>query len=413
MLDAHEAGSVHFNVMRLRETTMSRRVLALACFTLVVACESAEPDSSANRVRVEARLAASIGADESAGEDYLFGAVSSVAADRYGRIYVADMLASRVQVYDSAGVFLQTIGREGDGPGEFRVPFGIILVENKLWVRERLRVSQFLPRTPGSIPDSPAQVRQFSASSALKRARMVDSRYYSPGYFYPLEGGFHFFYLVVADAGVVDTVPSLPNLDRVRGTTLRGRRLDAEQRRLISTLALAPFEPTAVWDLTNRGTVIGGSGASPEIHEFDAAGNVIRTIELPWEPRAISDAERADSTAALRARLEALEVPLDQIEGVSPAIQSGTLPDHVPQYTALFVGSDDRIWVRLWPAAGELERTDFAVLDTAGTFEAFVTIPVDLSTDIPPFFGDSVIIGVHTDPRTGVQSVVSAVLNGP
>jgi hypothetical protein len=84
--------------------------------------------------------------------------------------------------------------------------------------------------------------------------------------------------------------------------------------------------------------------------------------------------------------------------------------DDVPQYTAVFVGSDGRIWLRLWPPVGELERTDFAVLDTAGTLEAFVTIPVEFSTDVPPFFGGSVIIGVHTDPRTGVQSVVSAVL---
>ena len=392
---------------------MSRRFLTLAnCLALVAGCDTAELAPSGTRVRVEARLAASIGADESAGEDYLFGAISSVAADRYGRIYVADMLASRVQVYDSAGVFLQTIGREGDGPGEFRVPFGIILVEDELWVGERLRVSQFLPQAPGSIPDSPAETRQFLASSSLKRARMIENRYYSPSYFYPLEGGFHYFYQVVADGGVVDTlpVPSLPNLDRVRGTVFRGPGLDAEQRRLISSLALAPFEPTAVWDLTNHGTVIGGSGATSELHEFDAAGNVIRTIELPWEPRGISDSERADSTAALRQRLDALTVPLDQIEGVSPVIQSGTLPDHVPQYTAVFVGSDERIWLRLWPPVGELERTDFAVLDTAGTLEAFVTIPVEFSTDVPPFFGGSVIIGVQTDPRTGVQSVVSAVL---
>ena len=48
-----------------------------------------------------------------------------VAVDGAGRVYVADYGNHRVQVFDPAGRALAGWGREGDGPGEFRLPAGI------------------------------------------------------------------------------------------------------------------------------------------------------------------------------------------------------------------------------------------------------------------------------------------------
>lgn len=47
----------------------------------------------------------------------------SLAVDAAGRIYVADQKPVVVKVFDASGRFLHTIGREGEGPGEFRAPF--------------------------------------------------------------------------------------------------------------------------------------------------------------------------------------------------------------------------------------------------------------------------------------------------
>ena len=44
-----------------------------------------------------------------------------VAADpATGRVYVADMTGARVAVFDASGVFVEALGRAGEGPGEFR-----------------------------------------------------------------------------------------------------------------------------------------------------------------------------------------------------------------------------------------------------------------------------------------------------
>ena len=46
--------------------------------------------------------------------------ISDVAIDSKGRIYVAEAAQSMVLVYENNGSFINQIGREGEGPGEFR-----------------------------------------------------------------------------------------------------------------------------------------------------------------------------------------------------------------------------------------------------------------------------------------------------
>lgn len=51
-----------------------------------------------------------------------FYRVRDIAADPQGNIYVDDMSTGRIQVFDSSGGYLRTIGRSGQGPGEFEYP---------------------------------------------------------------------------------------------------------------------------------------------------------------------------------------------------------------------------------------------------------------------------------------------------
>lgn len=53
-------------------------------------------------------------------EEYLFGSIESVLRLGDGTVAVSDASNSRISVFDGAGTFLRSWGREGDGPGEFR-----------------------------------------------------------------------------------------------------------------------------------------------------------------------------------------------------------------------------------------------------------------------------------------------------
>jgi hypothetical protein len=61
-----------------------------------------------------------------------------------GNIYVLDGGNCRIQIFDKNGQYLQTIGRKGQGPGEFNNPSDIHLdKKNNLYVKDRYKIHIF------------------------------------------------------------------------------------------------------------------------------------------------------------------------------------------------------------------------------------------------------------------------------
>jgi hypothetical protein len=79
---------------------------------------------SENAWKVSATPMLEIGSADGA-DPYLFHNAMGVLKLSDGRIAVADMGSSQVRFYDSKGKHLKTIGRAGDGPGEFRQIAGL------------------------------------------------------------------------------------------------------------------------------------------------------------------------------------------------------------------------------------------------------------------------------------------------
>ncbi len=58
-----------------------------------------------------------------------------VAVDANGNLFVVDMGNRRVQMYDPNGAFVRTIGRQGQGPGEYMFPTGVYFdADGNIWV---------------------------------------------------------------------------------------------------------------------------------------------------------------------------------------------------------------------------------------------------------------------------------------
>lgn len=53
-------------------------------------------------------------------EDQIFGLISKILTDDKGDLYALDSQLSEIKVFSPEGEYLRTIGREGEGPGEFR-----------------------------------------------------------------------------------------------------------------------------------------------------------------------------------------------------------------------------------------------------------------------------------------------------
>lgn len=54
------------------------------------------------------------------GDDEFFGVIADITQDEKGNLYVLDAQLNEIKIYDAKGNYLNTIGREGEGPGEFR-----------------------------------------------------------------------------------------------------------------------------------------------------------------------------------------------------------------------------------------------------------------------------------------------------
>lgn len=77
------------------------------------------PKTPAHQMRIVFKEELTIGEVEG-DENYMFGSGISFNTDDEGNFYVTDSDNHRIQKYDPEGKYLLTIGREGQGPGEFR-----------------------------------------------------------------------------------------------------------------------------------------------------------------------------------------------------------------------------------------------------------------------------------------------------
>ncbi len=61
-------------------------------------------------------------------DEEIFGVITAIIADDAGNFYMLDSQLNEIKVYSPGGEYLRTIGREGEGPGEFRGAFNIFLM---------------------------------------------------------------------------------------------------------------------------------------------------------------------------------------------------------------------------------------------------------------------------------------------
>jgi len=84
----------------------------------------------------------SLGSEED--EEYQFYRIEDIGVDNRGNIYVLDARNHRIQKYGSGGNHLQTIGRKGQGPGEFDTPYGMFVDdEGGIYIHDGMRVKVF------------------------------------------------------------------------------------------------------------------------------------------------------------------------------------------------------------------------------------------------------------------------------
>ena len=344
-------------------------------------------------------------------EEYLFGRVTSIAVDDFRRVYVLDDQAQHVRVYDSEGVYLETLGGRGEGPGEFtRAESMAVLPDGRLVVRDpgNLRVQVFGPGA-GDRNEWPYLSGNFYTPRALYTD--VRGRTFLFSRIRDSSGDLVMHIVVLGpDGAPVDTLPE-PSSD-FEPSRVRAEDTD-EEGNTSSVSSVVPFSPFFRWSVHPSGHFL--TGLSSEYRIDLVRDDGVLRIERQSTPIPVSDAER-DHELESTVRMIRLSVPGWNWNGPS-------IPRDKPVFKGLLSGRDGRIWVWLSTEAYSVENdnynpdnpfseqvswiepTRYDVFESDGTYLGVVATPDEFSTYPDPVFEGDHVWAVTRD-ELGVQRVV-------
>ena len=359
------------------------------------------------------------------GEDaYMFGRVRSLAVAPDGSIYVMDSQVPALRKYDVSGQYVGTLGREGEGPGEYRGPDGglAVLSDGRVVLRDprNARLQVYGP-TGEALATWPIR-GGFNTSNPL----VVDTadRVYTQMLLDPEAAVTKWRVGLVAHDGAtgepVDTFPA-PEWNYEEA------RLVAQQASgdgMNTSVNSVPFSPTASWAFSPYGHMIGGLSTRYAVDQYLGDGTVLR-IERVVDPIPVTQGERTEAEAMARWDLRQTQ-PDWTWNG--PGI-----PDTKPPFRALYAGKDGRIWVLVHkpgeripddevdasesngpnprPADRWREPVAFDVFEPDGTFLGRALAPTGFSVSPTPVFDGDRVWAVMRD-ELDVQYVTRFRLEG-
>lgn len=271
--------------------------------------------------------------------EYQFGSIQALTVDSAGGVYVFDGNNRVLNFYAADGHYVRTVGREGQGPGEYgntvlgmavRHGDGRLLVYD---VRNG-RIDVFNP--DGSYSD------QWHVNSGLftSNALVVDTAdnvyvkvlagKIEPNQPWPIA-----FMHLNANGEIVDTL---------RPPTIAGEPTDGGGR----------FVPSKVWGWSPLGYFVAGVSDTYAFALYHGGGQITR-IERALEPVAVEPGEKSE--------WEAVNAWTKKYQGRFMTTGIPAIPDEKPPYKSFMFGDHGRIWVSRYMPAEKGEASEARLPD--------------------------------------------------
>jgi len=334
---------------------------------------------------------ASVGGSEANDDRYVFARVTAegLAGRANGNLLVLDIQGRRIHEYDSAGRHVRTLGRAGDGPGEFRFPSAIALgAGDSVWAFDAGRVSVF-PPAAGNTRMFPATTRTFGAvrlgGGTIVRALAAEpGQAGGAGSLVPTQMQLARFGL---NAILRDTIHTGPMPARVLVTIQNGRST-------FSTHAVEQFSLIMRWDQLRDGRLVIADTSAYVLRILSPDGRVLQTFGTGEPARPVTPADRDRALDRLRAqqRSAARQPDPPPAELQRKVLDQTPFAAVVPRISGLRVDPRDRIWVGVSGATRDLERID--IYDGNGQLVARIAEPPGFPAAL---YGDGMLALLEVD----------------
>jgi len=334
----------------------------------------------------------------------------TVAAARLsdGRIVLATSGTHELRFYDSAGTHLRSIGREGGGPGEFRMMGTLDRIAG-----DTLVVYDLMQRRVSIFDSDGAHVRdvnfavggQFVLPVVL--GRLADGSYLAqlsfrqigPNAPQPQPGDMRDSVMALRidpDGDTFDTVGAFPSsVTRVQMLTLGDNAMPFSMPVL--------FSPSCIMIAAQDG-IVAGTSDTYDVRFYTPSGTLQRIVRKEHVPLAVTPADVDSMEAQTSGAIARANIPaeLRSMFDDRPAAQT------MPAFRALAMDSEDNLWVEEYRRPGD-DVPRWSVFDPEGRFLGVVTGPAGVSVmDI----GADYLLGRVTDDMD-VERVVMYALVKP
>ena len=279
-------------------------------------------------------------------ENTMFYQIRGIAVNSQNNIYVLDSGNHRIQKYDKDGNYLQTIGRKGEGPGEFMSPYDIVLDEKgNIYVSEGMKMHVFDPKG-NSIKDI-VLTKFIMGYSTDSEGNIIAFG------FVLAERAQNFGVLLINPEGkITKTIAEYPGMSMVsrKGTMFSFTHSYTPQ------LSFSPIE--------KKGAVY-GYGLEYKLFATDFSGKPSLIIKKDEPAQSITRREKdkiIDDTLESTAE-EGREWPRDVVE------EGANFPDHRPFFNGIASDDTGRIYVRrLKSVLDESEEAEFDIFGPEGYY---------------------------------------------
>jgi hypothetical protein len=330
----------------------------------------ANPSTGLWRAGAEWRLEQELEIGVSDGpEAFIFSAISGLAVDDEGRIYVLDRQANELRMFSPAGTHLRTVGRSGGGPGEYTNANGLVRVAPDTLVVVDQRGARYTILT-GEGDYVRSVSRQLPFYGWAFSGAVVGDRIYEQGWVGndpELRPAFLGTALRASPGttGARDTVL----LPVPEGPTFQAFSIQTDRGGMSMSV---PFTPRPVYYLDSRGTVWHGNGREFRITRTNFPGDTILELVLDARPAPVTSAELAEWEQGDW---------VERFRELGGELDMGRIPSVKPFFDALYLSDDGHLWVSV--PAGANEAT-FAVFDSAARYLGRLAVDVRRDVFVPP-----------------------------
>lgn len=331
-------------------------LLFLSIIALVLTTQAEQKSLAAIYQKGKIRLVPEMVLDgASLPKDVLFVGPVDVAMDNSGHIFVLDFSDNNIKKFDNSGRFIKTIGRKGQGPGEFNMPLSFALAKDRLavWDMGNQRICTLTLEGEliqceniSFLTARPTMLRALPNGDIIVETEKI--------YFNEPDKP--------QDCTLEMITPELkPKKIICSHPVWRNKHIKIQQG--IANLP-QPYSPNLLWSVSSEGRIVVGFSETYEMTVYDTEGNRLFALTHPYDRIKVTEKDK-------RSFFEGMTHTSPRgIEKGAPdyVVKNTKFPKAKPAFNDILVDPEGNIWVHPYKKNEDDWHKSFDIFNSRGEY---------------------------------------------